>query len=331
MVSLATKSSSADQPKHIQVSPLTLTIGAEISRVDLKRPLSSEQLKEVRAAFLKWKVIFFRGQHIDHAQHIAFARQFGEPTIGHAVFGHVDEFPEVYTVAKVRAGNSDHHIMPRTPWHGWHTDITAAINPPAASILRGVTIPPYGGDTCWTNLAAAYNGLSKPMRDFVDGLRGIHKFVPRDDAGGMEYNDLIKKRAMETEHPLVTVHPETGERVLYVSPSFLATIVDMTPRESQKILEILWEHSTRSDYTVRFKWNEGDVAFWDNRSTSHLAPTDILDSDFDRLLYRVTIVGEVPTGVDGRASRSLKGEPLFSAAHELEKLKAVAGGMATDV
>jgi len=187
MVSLGTKSSSTDQLEHIQVSPLTLTIGAEISKVDLKRSLSPEQLKEVRVAFLKWKVIFFRGQHIDHAQHIAFARQFGDPTIGHAVFGHVDEYPEVYSVAKVRVGNSDQDITPRTPWYGWHTDITAAINPPAASILRGVTIPPYGGDTYWTNLAAAYSGLSKPMRDFVDGLRGIHKFVPCDNAGGMEY------------------------------------------------------------------------------------------------------------------------------------------------
>jgi len=331
MVSLGTQSSSADQAGHIQVTPLTLTIGAEISKVDLKRPLSPEQLTQVRAAFLKWKVIFFRGQHIDHAQQIAFARQFGDPTIGHAVFGHVDEYPEVYPVAKVRVGNSGQDITPRTPWYGWHTDITAAINPPAASILRGVTIPPYGGDTHWTNLAAAYGGLSKPMRDFLDGLRGIHKFVPRDDAGGMEYNDLIKKRAMETEHPLVTIHPETGERVLYVSPSFLVSIVGMTPRESQKILEILWEHITRPDYTVRFKWNEGDVAFWDNRSTSHLAPTDILDSDFDRLLYRVTIVGEIPTGVDGRASRSLKGDPIFSAAHELKKRTAEAGGTMLDI
>jgi alpha-ketoglutarate-dependent sulfate ester dioxygenase len=331
MVSLVGKSSSAEGPRHIQVSPLTLTVGAEISRVDLKRPLSPEQLKEVRAALLRWKVIFFRGQHLDHAQHIAFAQQFGAPTIGHVVFGNVAEYPEVYSVAKVRAGNGDQDITPRTPWYGWHTDITAAINPPAASILRGVTIPPYGGDTYWTNLAAAYGGLSKLMRDFVDGLRGIHKFVPRDNAGGMEYNDLIKKRELETEHPLVTIHPETGERVLYVSPSFLTSIVGLTPRESQKILEILWEHITRSDYTVRFKWGEGDVAFWDNRATSHLAPTDILDSDFDRLLYRVTIVGEIPTGVDGRASRSVKGEPIFSAAHELEQLKTGAGRTTTDV
>jgi taurine dioxygenase len=322
MVSLATTTSNADQPKHIGVEPLTLTIGAEISGVDLKRPLSPEQLKEVRAAFLKWKVVFFRDQHIDHAQHIALARQFGEPTIGHAVFGHEDKYPEIYSVAKIRAGNSDRDVTPRTPWYGWHTDITAAINPPAASILRGVTIPPYGGDTYWTNLVTAYAALSEPMRDFVDKLRGIHKFVSRDDARGMEYNALIKKRTLESEHPLVTIHPETGERVLYVSPYFLSSIVGLAPRESQKILEILWEHITRPDFTVRFKWKEGDIAFWDNRATSHLAPTDILDSDFDRQLYRVTLVGETPIGVDGRASRLLEGNPILSAAQELQQIRA---------
>lgn len=321
MVSLVNKPSSKE-PKHIKVTPLTLTIGAEISGVDLKQPLPAEQLEEVRAAFLHWKVVFFRAQHIDHAQHIALAQQFGEPTIGHAVFGHVDEFPEIYSVAKVRAGNSDRDVTPRTPWYGWHTDITAAINPPAASILRGVTIPPYGGDTYWTNLVTAYEALSEPMRAFVDGLRGIHRFVPRDDSGGNEYNALIKKRVLESEHPLVTVHPETGERVLYVSPYFLSSIVGLAPRESQKILEILWEHITRPDFTVRFKWQEGDIAFWDNRATSHLAPTDILDSDFDRQLYRVTLVGDTPTGIDGQASRSLQGHPILSAAQELQQLRA---------
>ena len=170
----------------VEVVPLTLHIGAEIRGVDLTRPLPAEQLKAVRDAFLKWKVIFFRGQNLDHAQHVAMARQFGEPTIGHAVFGHVEGHPEIYSVAKNRTANEKYEAMTITPWFGWHTDVTAAVNPPCASILRGVTIPPYGGDTFWTNLVAAYAGLSEPMRAFVDGLRAIHAFEPR---GGSEYNE----------------------------------------------------------------------------------------------------------------------------------------------
>src|SRR5258705_1575264 len=147
--------------------PLTLHIWAEIRGVDLSKPLPPQQFKEVRDAFLKWKVVFFRGQHLDHAQHAAMARQFGEPTIGHAVFGHVEGYPEIYSVAKHRTANENREAMMVTPWSGWHTDITPAVNPASASILRGVTIPPYGGETFWTNLAAAYNWLSPTKHRFV--------------------------------------------------------------------------------------------------------------------------------------------------------------------
>jgi taurine dioxygenase len=323
MVSSPQQTVGAKTNQVVEVAPLTLHIGAEIRGVDLTKPLPPDQLNEVRQAFLKWKVIFFRGQHLDHAQHVAMARQFGEPTIGHAVFGHVEDYPEIYSVAKNRTANENRAAMMVTPWSGWHTDITAAVNPPLASILRGVTIPRYGGDTFWTNLAAAYTGLSQTMRGFVDGLRGIHKFAPRESAKpGSEYDERVKRRALASEHPLVTVHAETGERVLFVSPSFLKSVVGLTPRESQKILEMMWEHVTRPEYTVRFKWNEGDIAFWDNRSTAHLAPTDIFESDFDRQLYRITLVGEPLVGVDGKPSKSIEGLPILSAAEELRMMAA---------
>jgi alpha-ketoglutarate-dependent sulfate ester dioxygenase len=315
---------SQQTPRSIEIVPLTLHIGAEIRGVDLKKPLPPQQVKEVRDAFLKWKVVFFRDQHLDHAQHVAMARQFGEPTIGHAVLGHLDDYPEIYSVAKNRLANENRKTQMVTPWTGWHADITAAVNPPMASILRGVTIPPYGGDTFWTNLNAAYTALSPTMRAFVDGLRGIHQFGNRGETNRSDdYKDRVKRRALESEHPIVTVHAETGERILYVSPSFLKSIVGLTPRESQKILEILWEHVTRPEYTVRFKWNEGDIAFWDNRATVHLAPTDIFESDFDRQLYRVTLVGKPLVGVDGRPSKSIEGVPILSAAEEL-KMQAAA-------
>ena len=233
---------------YVEVVPLTLHIGAEIRGVDLSKPLPPEQVKEVRDAFLNWKVVFFRVQNLDHAQHVAMARQFGEPTIGHAVFGHVEGYPEIYSVAKNRTANENRTAMMVTPWSGWHTDITAAVNPPCASILRGVTIPPYGGDTFWTNLAAAYMALSPTMRGFVDGLRGIHKYVPRENPkAGSEYNERIRRRALASEHPLVSVHAETGERVLFVSPSYVKSVVGLTPREGQKLLELLWEHVTRPE------------------------------------------------------------------------------------
>ena len=128
-----------------------------------------------------------------------------------------------------------------------------------------------------------------------------------------QYNERVKRRALKSEHPLVTVHAETGERVLFASPSFLKSVVGLTPRESAKILELLWEHVVRPEYTVRFKWNPGDIAFWDNRSTAHLAPRDIFQSDFDRQLYRITLVGEPLVGVDGNPSRSIEGLPIRSA------------------
>jgi len=312
---------SADRYRTIRVRPLTLCIGAEIEGADLRRPLPRDVLAEVRSALLHWKVIFFRDQGLDHAQHVAFARQFGAPTIGHPVFGHVDAFPEIYSVAKERTANSQRSTEVLTPWHGWHTDITAAINPPMASILRGVTIPPYGGDTCWTNLAVAYQGLSEPLQRFVDGLRGIHRYraAPPAAKGKSAYDESLRSRSLVSEHPLVTVHPETGERILFANPGFLKSISGLSPRESQQILELLWEHLVRPEYTVRFKWNPGDIAFWDNRSTAHLAPRDIFESDFDRQLYRITLVGEVPVGVDGRPSTPIEGEPILSVEEELAR------------
>lgn len=302
----------------LAIKPLTLHIGAEISGIDLKRPLDAATREQIHEAFVKWKVLFFRGQHLDHAGHVAFARQMGEPTIGHAVFGHIEDFPEIYSIAKVRTANAHRTAQVQRPWTGWHTDITAALNPPKASILRGVTIPPYGGDTLWTNLAAAYEGLSEAMRAFADGLRGIHRFQAPTGAGrNAAYDDSVNRRELETEHPIVTVHPETGERLLFVSPSFLKSIVGLTPRESQQMLELLWEHVVRTEYTVRFKWEPGDIAMWDNRATAHLAPTDIFNSNFDRQLYRITLVGDVPVGVDGRPSVALKGKPILAVETEL--------------
>ncbi|OZI71929.1 TauD/TfdA dioxygenase family protein [Bordetella genomosp. 12] len=301
---------------ELDVRPLTLHTGAEIHGLDLREDLDDATVAQIRAALLKWKVIFFRGQDLDHADQIRFGRRFGDLTVGHPVFGYVEGYPELYSVAKDRfKARFDGEQLVR-PWSGWHTDITAAINPPAASILRGVDIPPYGGDTQWTNLVAAYAGLSAPLRGFVDGLRALHRFTPPE--GRLAKQDFIKRLAdtpLVSEHPLVRVHPETGERALFVSPSFIKQIVGLSPRESEHLLTLLFEQILKPEYIVRFKWAPGDVAFWDNRATAHRAPTDIQQSDFGRQLYRITLVGDVPVGPDGRASIGLQGDPVL--AHQI--------------
>lgn len=313
MSTTALRSDPSPSFDSIEVSPLSIYIGAEIGGVDLTKPLPEEQVRDIRAALLKWRVVFFRGQQMDHAQHIAFARNFGELTPGHAVYGSDPEYPEIYSIAKNRTANSHHDQVLQRPWTGWHTDVTAAINPPMASILRGDVVPPYGGDTQFTSLIEAYNALSAPMKKFVDELRGIHRNRPQEHVvQPKEYAEKVSSRTLVSEHPLVRVHPETGERALYVGPSHLKSIVGLTPAESRGLLEILWEHIIQPKFTVRFKWEPGSVAFWDNRSVCHLAPRDILESDFERQSWRTTLVGDIPVGVDGRPSVSIEGDPILA-------------------
>lgn len=301
MASVSRQGQSADA---IDVRPMSVFTGAEIFGVDLTQPLGEPAVHKIWSALLEWKVVFFRDQPMDHAHHVAFARELGEPTIGHILYGHEDGFPEVYSVARKRERHTHAEPEPVRPWTGWHTDLTTLVNPPAASILRGVAIPPYGGDTQFTNLAAAYEALSPTMRKFVDGLRAVHGY------GEVTTDALTRTRRFSSEHPLVRVHPETGERVLFVSPAFLKSVVGLSARESEVLLEFLWEHVVRPEFVVRFRWNAGDVAIWDNRATAHLAPEDIFDTEFDRQLYRVTLVGDVPIGVDGSPSTPIVGEVL---------------------
>lgn len=313
MPSSARLQQAVPRAEAIVITPQSLHIGAQIDGIDLSRPLPYAQREAIRAALLRWKVLFFHDQHLDHAQQVALGRQFGELTVGHPVFGHVEGHPEIYSVGRDRfkARFTDERLV--RPWSGWHTDVSAAVNPPAAAILRGVDIPPYGGDTQWTDLVAAYNGLSPTLRAFVDGLRGEHRFTPPEGAEARPgFSEPLAARPLVSEHPLVRVHPETGEKALFVSPSFLKRIVGLSPRESEQLLELLFEQAIRPEYTVRFKWRPGSLAFWDNRVTAHQPPTDIHATDLARQLYRITLVGEIPVGPDGRPSRAIAGEPVLA-------------------
>ncbi len=307
------KSIMGDTVNTIEVLPQTVHIGAEIRGVDLTRPLNAEQVGVIRDALLKWKVVFFRDQHLTHEQHIAFARCFGDPTPAHAVFGGDPDYPEIYPVTKQRTAFAARPDAARA-WTDWHTDVTAAINPPFASILRGVVVPPYGGDTHWCDMAAAYAALSPALRSFLDGLRSIHRFkIATDDADAAAYNERVAGNPLMAEHPLVTVHPETGVPSLYTSSEFSREIVGLTPRESDALLEFLWEHCIRADFCVRFKWEAGSIAFWDNRATQHQAIRDVYATDFEREFYRVTLNGDIPVGVDGNPSKHLSGDPITPA------------------
>ncbi|KAB1985846.1 TauD/TfdA dioxygenase family protein [Streptomyces triticiradicis] len=307
-----------DQVAPLEVRPAAGHIGAEITGVDLAGPLTDEAVAAIRAAVLRWKVLFFRGQRLDHAAHVAFARRFGTP-VRLRSRGSVSpgEFPEVETTAdRLELGGRygmDHEEWLRRRRHsllrGWHCDHGARVDPPAATILRAETVPPYGGDTTWSNLAAAYAGLSAPVRAFVDTLRAEHRLGvgyqsrPGDDA----YLRHLLDRQIATDHPLVRVHPETGERVLFVNGYYVEQILGVSRPESRALLDMLLEQATRPEYTVRFRWEPGSVAFWDNRATVHLAPGDTAHLDHPRVMHRVMLAGDVPRGVDGGPSVPIVG------------------------
>ncbi|MFD5716142.1 TauD/TfdA dioxygenase family protein [Streptomyces sp. NPDC127036] len=307
-----------DQVTRLEVKPAAGHIGAEITGVDLAEELPDEVVAAIRAAVLRWKVVFFRGQRLDHTTQVAFARRFGEPVrLRSRGSASPKDFPEVETTAdRLELGGRygmDHEEWLRRRRHsllrGWHCDHGARVDPPTATILRAETVPPYGGDTTWSNLAAAYAGLSAPVRAFVDGLRAEHRLGvgyqtrPGEDA----YARHLLDRQVATEHPLVRVHPETGERVLFVNGYYVEQILDVSRPESRAILDMLLEQAVRPEYTVRFRWEPGSVAFWDNRATIHLAPSDTAHVDHPRVMHRVMLAGDVPQGVDGKPSVPITG------------------------
>jgi alpha-ketoglutarate-dependent taurine dioxygenase len=295
----------------LRIKPMSVFTGAEIDGADLKQPLTAEVVDELWAAVRKWKVIFLRGQHLDHDQHLAFAKQLGVPTMGHVMYGSVEGRPEMFWVGNVWKGDTKKVLdgIHWRSWATWHSDLMPALNPPSLSILRSVITPPYGGDTKWTNLAAAYDALSDTMKDMIGGLRALNRYGDRERT----VKRTTELPTLTTEHPVVRVHPETGERVLYVTPSFTESIVGLSSRESEVMLEFLWEHLVREEWTCRYRWEEGDVAIWDNRASAHRAPADVGFTEFDRELYRISLMGEIPVGIDGRPSTSIEGAPLAAA------------------
>jgi alpha-ketoglutarate-dependent taurine dioxygenase len=271
---------------ELLIEPITGHIGAEVRGLDLAEQLEDAEVLALRQALLRWKVLFFMAQHLSHGEQIVFARRFGEVTPAHPLEGEaVNQHPQVLPIAGSDAIR-------------WQGDGTAAVNPPAASVLRAVDVPEQGGVSSWTNLVAAYQGLPAQLRALADGLRAEHRAEPQDDGAA----------ALASIHPVVRVHPETGERALFVSPAFTTRLVDVSVTESQRLLGLFFEQLSRPANTVRFQWNQGDLAFWDNRAAAHLGP-QVSAARGDQLLYRVALRGEIPVGVHGFRSQPLEGRP----------------------
>src|SRR3954447_1337613 len=294
----------------LDIRPMAGHIGAEILGVDLAAPISAEVLAAIRSTLLQWKVIFFRDQDITQEQHIAFGRLFGEVTPAHPTLPAMfPEHPEILLLDNEQYGLKDGVPEGKLIESRWHTDVTFVVNPPMGSILRGVVVPEYGGDTQWINLIAAYRYLSEPIRTMIDGLHAVHHNVlPAGQGDGMSnLKSTFQSKDIRSVHPVVRVHPETGEKSLFVNPNFTSHIVELSRQEGRHLLAMLYEHLGNPVFTVRFRWQPGSMAFWDNRATAHLVPTDT-PKEFERTMQRITIAGDVPVGPDGTSSYALAGE-----------------------
>lgn len=245
-------------------------------------------------------VVVLRNQFLSHADQVALARTLGEPTPAHPVVpGHPDH-PEILELDAARGGKNAR----------WHTDVTFVQNPPAASVLVADHTPNYGGDTQWVSMRAAYSVLSPALRDMVTNLEAVHRISPlaywgepfdsaltRDDALKL-YDDAL--RVPPVSHPVVRIHPSTGEPALFVNPGFTTHIVGMSRIESDNLLKLLYEHCTQPEFVYRHRWHAGDVVMWDNRATMHYAVDDY--GEVERRMRRVTVRGTTPVGPLGQTS-----------------------------
>ena len=272
------------------VAPVAGALGAEISGLDLSAPLSDETILAVRRAWLDHLVIFFRDQNLSPAQFLAFGRRFGE-AIEYPFVKGLPEHPEIIPVLKL-----EHE---RVNFGGvWHSDTAYLDAPPMASMLVAREIPPYGGDTLFANMYLAYETLSDGLKAMLEGLLAVNSSAKADASRTRE--DRMKDSARDVKkdyaaaHPVVRRHPETGRRALYVNVAHTVRFDGMTEEESAPLLDYLFRHQTRPEFTCRFRWRVGSIAFWDNRCAQHNAINDY--AGHRRLLHRLTLAGDIPKG-----------------------------------
>ena len=301
--------SEADSP--LDIVPVAGRIGAEIRGIQLSGDLDEVTVAAIRTALVRHKVIFFRDQtSLDDAAQEAFAERIGQP-VAHPTVP-VAEGSRFLLELDSREGYAA---------SSWHTDVTFVPAYPEASILRAITVPQAGGDTLWANGVTAYKELPDGLKTLVDGLWAVHT-NDYDYAGAFanapaervrQHKSVFASTVYETEHPVVRVHPESGERALLVG-HFVKKFVGLNSADSQRLLAILQDHITKPENTVRWRWRAHDVAIWDNRSTQHRAIADF--GLQRRTLRRATVAGDVPIAIDGRRSRAIipATEPALQAA-----------------
>lgn len=273
---------STDSYESIEVKPITPRLGAEVFGIDLAKPLDDATFREVHTALLNHCVLFFRDQDLDHSSQKVFGRLFGELDI-HPAIAAPEGHPEI---VPIHADASSEHIAGER----WHSDVSCVEEPPLGSILYLHTVPETGGDTLFSSMYAAYDALSDRMKRYLDGLTARHD-GEEQYRGRYDGNDAGKVYPF-CDHPVVRIHPETGRKCLFINPIFTKRINELPRLESESVLRMLHEHCAKEDFQVRFRWQKGSVAFWDNRCVQHLAIWDYFPQT--RSGFRVTIKGDKP-------------------------------------
>jgi len=276
--------------RRFPVRTLTPTIGAVVENADLSKPMSHEEIAEIRAALLAHKVIFFEDQRLTPTEQRDFAARFGALHT-HPLYPGVPEAPELFIL--------DNHAGNPTDNDAWHTDVTFIETPPLGAVLYAKVLPPEGGDTLWADMRAAFEALSRPFADFLSTLDAVHDFARGFPARGVVAKgagEAKHARAVEEHppvvHPVVRTHPETGADGLFVNFGFTSKIVGLRRKESDALLNFLFDHVQKPEFQVRWKWKPNAVAFWDNRVTQHYAVNDYLPQR--RVMNRATILGDRP-------------------------------------
>jgi taurine dioxygenase len=279
---------SAATSTQLHVEPLAGAIGAVVTGVDLA-DVDDATVAELRAIWLEHLVVFFRDQDLDADAFLGFARRWGEPVRYPFVQG-FETHPEIIEVAKLPHETVNFGGI-------WHSDTVYLEQPPMATMLLARELPPYGGDTMFASMYAAYDALSPALREVLDGLEAVNSSALADVSKTRE--DRIRDHGSAEEeqqflatHPVVRTHPETGRKALYVNPAHTASFVGMTEEESRPLLEYLFRHSTRAEFTCRFQWEPGSMALWDNRGAMHNPINDY--HGFTRRMHRITLAGDTP-------------------------------------
>ena len=275
--------------EQITVSPIAGALGAEISGVDLGQDLGNQLFQEIHDALMEHQVIFFRDQDISPSEHVAFARHFGSLQV-HPFTPNLEDHPEVLILESKKDA--------RSAANQWHSDVTFAEEPPLGSVLLSRICPEHGGDTMWANMYDAYDALSPSMKRYLDGMIAVHsadgaKFetLHQDDGAKQDSIQDARQVMQPVEHPVVRTHPVTGRKALFINRTYTKNFKGWTREESRPLLEYLWNHAIRPEFTCRVNWKPGTITLWDNRSVQQHA---IADYSERRQMHRISIAGDTP-------------------------------------